>query len=130
MDAADFYTGIVVDAYAKLKSAHFDPAPYAEFIAVTGQPALEIGCGDGEPLLELVRRGLDIDGLDSSRDMLERCRINAAALGVDVTLYHQRMEQSCLCRDGIVPSIWQARRSICCLTTRRLSAPSVRSGNT
>jgi SAM-dependent methyltransferase len=98
MDAADFYTGIVVDAYAKLKSAHFDPEPYAEFIAVTGQPALEIGCGDGEPLLELVRRGLDIDGLDSSSDMLERCRINASALGVDVALYHQKMEQLSLPR--------------------------------
>ena len=98
MDVADFYTGIVVDAYAKLKSAHFDPAPYAEFIAATGQPALEIGCGDGEPLLELLRRGFDIDGLDSSGDMLDRCRTNAAALGLDVTLHQQKMEQMALPR--------------------------------
>lgn len=98
MDAADFYTGIVVDAYAKLKSAHFDPAPYAKFIAATGQPALEIGCGDGEPLLGLLGRGFDIDGVDSSGDMLERCRINAAALGLDVALYHQKMEQMSLPR--------------------------------
>lgn len=98
MDAADFYTGIVVDAYARLKSTHVDPGPYAEFIAVTGQPALEIGCGDGEPLLELAGRGLDVDGLDSSADMLDRCRAKAAALGLDVALYHQKMEQMSLPR--------------------------------
>lgn len=91
-DAADFYTGIIVDAYVKLKSAHFDPQPYAQFVAKAGQPGLEIGCGDGEPLLSLRRRGLDVEGVDSSRDMLERCQANAAALGLDVILHHQRVE--------------------------------------
>jgi SAM-dependent methyltransferase len=92
MDAAEFYTGIVVDAYARLKSASFDPGPYAEFVRAAGEPALEIGCGDGEPLLSLRQAGLDVEGVDSSADMLERCRRNAAALGVEVTLHHQRME--------------------------------------
>jgi trans-aconitate methyltransferase len=96
MDAADFYTGIVVDAYAKLKSSHFDPQPYAEFVLVAGQPALEIGCGDGHPLLSLRRQGLDVEGVDSSQDMLERCRINAATLGLEVTLHHQRLEDLAL----------------------------------
>jgi trans-aconitate methyltransferase len=98
MDAADFYTGIVVDAYARLKSARFDPEPYADFVVSTGQPGLEIGCGDGEPLLDLVGRGLDVEGLDSSGDMLEHCRRNAAALGLDVTLHHQKMERMSLPR--------------------------------
>ncbi len=92
MDAAEFYTGIVVDAYAKLKSSSFDAGPYAEFVAAVGEPALEIGCGDGEPMLSLRQAGLDVEGVDSSADMLERCRANAAALGVQVTLHHQRME--------------------------------------
>lgn len=92
MDAAEFYTGIVVDAYAKLKSSTFDPAPYADFVAAAGEPALELGCGDGEPLLALRQAGLDVEGVDSSADMLTRCRSNAAALGLDVTLHHQRME--------------------------------------
>lgn len=98
MAAADFYTGIVVDAYARLKSARFDPEPYVDFVLRTGQPGLEIGCGDGDPLLDLVRRGLDVEGLDSSGDMLERCRINAVALGLDVTLHHQKMERMSLPR--------------------------------
>lgn len=92
MDAAEFYTGIVVDAYSKLKSTSFDPAPYADFVAAAGEPGLEIGCGDGEPLLSLRQAGLDVEGVDSSADMLGRCCANAAALGVEVTVYHQRME--------------------------------------
>jgi hypothetical protein len=98
MDAAAFYTGIVVEAYSKLKSAHFDPEPYAQFVASSGQPALEVGCGDGEPLLSLRCRGLDVEGVDSSSDMLERCRDNAVALGLGVTLHHQRMEELSLNR--------------------------------
>ncbi|MGC4939403.1 class I SAM-dependent methyltransferase [Kribbella sp. DT2] len=92
MDAAEFYTGIVVDAYAKLKSSSFDPAPYADFVTAAGEPALEIGCGDGEPMLSLRQAGLDVEGVDSSEDMLTRCQANAAALGLQVTLHHQRME--------------------------------------
>ncbi|MEU8820921.1 class I SAM-dependent methyltransferase [Actinoplanes sp. NPDC048796] len=92
MNPAQFYTGLVVDAYAKLKSAHFDAAPYAGFISRTGEPALELGCGDGEPLLSLVAQGFAVSGVDSSADMLARCRANAAARGVEVTLHHQPME--------------------------------------
>jgi hypothetical protein len=92
MDAAEFYTGIVVDAYARLKSSSFDPAPYAAFVSSTGEPALELGCGDGEPMLSLRQAGLDVEGVDSSADMLDRCRANATALGLQVTLHHQRME--------------------------------------
>ncbi|GAB1639863.1 class I SAM-dependent methyltransferase [Krasilnikovia sp. MM14-A1259] len=82
--------------YAKFKAARFDAEPYAQFVTAVGEPGLEIGCGDGEPLLTLRRKGLDVEGLDSSGDMLERCRINAAATGIDVTLHHQRMEQMSL----------------------------------
>ena len=98
MKGAAFYTGIVVEAYAKLKSTHFDPEPYAQFVTASGQPGLEIGCGDGEPLLSLRRQGLDVDGVDSSADMLERCRSNAVALGLNVTLHHQNMEELSLKR--------------------------------
>ncbi|GAB3810203.1 class I SAM-dependent methyltransferase [Kribbella italica] len=98
MDAAEFYTGIVVDAYAKLKSSSFDPAPYAAFVAAAGEPALELGCGDGEPMLSLLQAGLEVEGVDSSADMLDRCRANAAALGLQVALHHQRMEELSLVR--------------------------------
>jgi SAM-dependent methyltransferase len=95
---ASFYTGLVADLYAPLKSVSFDPEPYARFIAASGEPALELGCGDGEPLLDLRARGLDVDGLDSSPDMLERCRRAAARRGLQVVLHHQPMESMALPR--------------------------------
>ncbi|MEU0677052.1 class I SAM-dependent methyltransferase [Streptomyces sp. NPDC006172] len=92
MDQADFYTGIVAELYGPLKSFSQDPEPYAAFIQQAGTPALELGCGDGDPLLDLRRRGLDVDGVDSSADMLERLRLRAGEEGVRVTVFHQRME--------------------------------------
>ncbi|WP_215452873.1 class I SAM-dependent methyltransferase [Streptomyces sp. ATCC 21386] len=92
MDPADFYTGIVAEIYGPLKSFSQDPEPYAAFVEHVGGPALELGCGDGDPLLELRRRGLEVEGVDSSGDMLERLRERADEQGVSVTVFHQRME--------------------------------------
>lgn len=92
MTAADFYTGLVADLYGPLKAHRFDAAPYSRFVRSRGEPALELGCGDGEPLLDLVAAGLDVDGVDSSADMLERCRDQAARRGLQVSLFAQRME--------------------------------------
>ncbi|MBC7633296.1 class I SAM-dependent methyltransferase [Aeromicrobium sp.] len=92
MEPADFYSGIVVDAYAKLKSSTFEAEPYLEFVRTHGQPALEVGCGDGEPLLDLCAAGLEVDGVDSSMDMVERCRTNAVARGIATHVFHQRAE--------------------------------------
>jgi Methyltransferase domain len=87
-----FYTGIVAQAYAPLRSETPDPRIYAGFVRRSGEPALELGCGDGDPLLDLVASGLDVEGLDSSPDMLARCRAAAAARGLDVVLHEQPMQ--------------------------------------
>ncbi|MEV5753399.1 class I SAM-dependent methyltransferase [Actinoallomurus sp. NPDC052308] len=92
MDAADFYTGIVAELYGPLKSFSQDPEPYAAFIERTGKPALELGCGDGDPLLQLRARGLEVEGVDSSADMLERLRRRAHEQGISATVFCQRME--------------------------------------
>ena len=93
VDPALFYTGLVADLYAPLRSAGApDPAPYIRFVRRSGEPALELGCGDGDPLLDLRAKGLDVEGLDASPDMLARCRANAAARGLVVTLHESRME--------------------------------------
>jgi SAM-dependent methyltransferase len=93
MDPSQFYTGIVADLYSPLRSAAPDPNLYASFIDLVGQPALELGCGDGDPLLELRRRGLDVEGVDSSAEMLDRCRRVADEEGLEVVLHHQRMQE-------------------------------------
>ncbi|MGK5551439.1 class I SAM-dependent methyltransferase [Actinomadura kijaniata] len=92
MDPADFYTGIVAELYGPLKSFSEDPEPYAAFVERVGGPALELGCGDGDPLLELRRRGLEVEGVDSSADMLERLGRRAREQGITVTVFRQRME--------------------------------------
>ena len=38
------------------------------------------------------QRGIDVEGLDSSADMLQRCRDAAVARGIDVVLYEQPMQ--------------------------------------
>lgn len=92
MDAADFYTGIVAELYGPLRAVTQDPEPYAAFVEEAGAPALELGCGDGDPLLDLCRRGLDVEGVDASADMLDRCRRRARKQRLRVVLHHQRME--------------------------------------
>ena len=91
--AAQFYTGLIAEAYAPLRS-HAAPAePYARFVRRFGGPALELGCGHGEPLLDLVAAGLEVAGLDSSADMLSLCRNDADRRGLRVDLVCQAMEQ-------------------------------------
>jgi SAM-dependent methyltransferase len=99
MESSQFYTGLVARLYAPLRGhVYDDPEPYARFIEDAGEPALELGCGDGDPLLALRERGLQVEGLDSSADMLERCRSAADERGLDVTLHHQAMEDMALPR--------------------------------
>ncbi|WP_323180111.1 class I SAM-dependent methyltransferase [Streptomyces sp. NBC_00893] len=43
-------------------------------------------------MLALRRHGLDVEGVDSSADMLERCCRRADEAGIAVTVHHQRME--------------------------------------
>jgi len=91
-DPACFYTGLVADLYASLRAVDPEPATYERFIRRYGEPALELACGDGDPLLELLALGLDVHGLDASADMLARCRARAAAMGLEPTLFLEKMQ--------------------------------------
>ena len=77
--------------YDALVSYRAPVAFYAELIRKGGEPALEIGCGTGHPLLDLVEQGLDVHGLDSSRAMLAKCEAKAEARDLRVRLYQQEM---------------------------------------
>ncbi len=92
LPADAFYTGLVAELYTPLKSTSFDPDHYRGLISRHGEPALELGCGDGDPLLDLRAVGLDVDGLDSSPDMINRLQRRAAKRGLDVTAWVATME--------------------------------------
>jgi len=87
-----FYTGLISQAYGPLRGSPAPVEPYERFVRRHGDPALELGCGPGEPLLDLVASGLDVTGLDSSADMLALCREAAEQRGLQVQLVHQPIE--------------------------------------
>jgi hypothetical protein len=98
VSAAEFYTDIVPEVYGLLRGTRFAAEPYLEFVRAEGEPALELGCGDDGPFLELVRQGVDVEGVDSSADMVRRCRERAASDGLSPVVHHQRMEDLALDR--------------------------------
>ncbi|RKN74934.1 class I SAM-dependent methyltransferase [Paenibacillus ginsengarvi] len=55
--------------------------------------ALELGCGTGRLLLSYLAAGIEVDGVDCSKDMLEICRAKAKINGQDPVLYDQYMQQ-------------------------------------
>ncbi len=57
------------------------------------QPALELGCGDGRLLIPYAKKGLQVEGVDLSPHMLERCRMKAEKHGLKLNLYQQAMQQ-------------------------------------
>ena len=52
---------------------------YAELCARHGGTVVELGCGSGRILLELVARGVDAIGVDTSAGMLRELQRKAAA---------------------------------------------------
>ena len=104
------YQGLIAQAWDLLRgdTSNWEDRPfYRDIIRVSGQPALDIGCGTGRLLLDYLVDGIDIDGVDVSPEMLEICRQKAQKLGLHPTLYQQHMQALDLPRSYrtiIVPS--------------------------
>lgn len=71
---------------------------WARSIAEAGGPALELGSGTGRVLIPLLERGLDITGIDTSAEMLARCRARCSARGLEPALFEQPMQTFALPR--------------------------------
>ena len=109
LPAAQFYTGLVADLYEPLASERARAEDYVPFLDRAGTPALELACGSGLPLVELVERGYEVEGLDSSADMLERCRVRARDRGLEVRVHQGEMQSFDLGRR--YPSVFLAGAS-------------------
>lgn len=77
-DVTTWHHGLVARWWANFnldgpEAEHFRPDVEA------GEPALDVGCGNGRLLVPWVAAGLDVDGVDPSADMIAACRDAVAA---------------------------------------------------
>jgi len=92
------YHGLVAETYDLFRGDDpVEPEPWFQFYKrrLDERPgvALEPACGTGRILLPLLKAGYDIEGADSSSEMLSICRRKAALMGLDPTLYEQYMQE-------------------------------------
>jgi len=109
-DAADFYTGLVADLYEPLAGGITGSARFIDFVKTHGEPALELCCGTGQPILDLLESGLDVEGIDSSKDMLKICEEAARQRNLIVILHQAKMQDFVLARK--FKSVYVANGSI------------------
>lgn len=87
------YNRLLAEWYDRLLVKEtFDINFYKKIISEAEQPVLELACGTGRLMVEYLNMGIDIDGLDSSGPMLEKCKEKALKLGLKTTLYNQNIE--------------------------------------
>jgi SAM-dependent methyltransferase len=113
--ASEFYSGLVAELYEPLAGEQPRADQYTSFLDLCGTPALELACGSGRPLLELIELGYDVEGLDASSDMLALCRSSAKERGLTPTLHLAPMQSFRLRRR--YKSIFLAGASFTLLTT-------------
>ncbi|MEO1403507.1 MAG: class I SAM-dependent methyltransferase [Cyanobacteria bacterium J06635_1] len=92
VDPSQFYSGLVAGLYEALAADLADPETSKRFVSKYGTPALELACGTGHPMLDLIESGLEVHGLDSSQDMLNLCLENARVRGLRPIVFCQRMQ--------------------------------------
>jgi SAM-dependent methyltransferase len=90
----DHYVGPVAEWYDDWLSARTDDVDfYTGFFRGFPGTTLELACGTGRILLPIAREGVDIQGLDSSEDMLKVLASKASRQGLRrIPLHHQPME--------------------------------------
>jgi ubiquinone/menaquinone biosynthesis C-methylase UbiE len=89
----NYYTDIMAQWYDQLMlDEEKDIEFYLNEVKRSGGPVLELGSGTGRILVELLKDGLQVDGLDVSHDMLSVCSDKLEQLGLYSKLYHQSIE--------------------------------------
>jgi SAM-dependent methyltransferase len=88
------YDGIVAAAYDHYFGVepYWDQRFYAERLHAVGGRALELACGTGRLLLPMLRDGLEVEGLDTSADMLAILHAKAQRLKLDPRTYRLPMQ--------------------------------------
>jgi SAM-dependent methyltransferase len=91
------YHGLAVstwDLWRDDTAAWPDRSLYLGVIERYGEPVLDLTCATGRLVLDYLGEGIDIEGLDSSAEMLAVVREKAAAAGLpEPTLHQQHLEE-------------------------------------
>jgi SAM-dependent methyltransferase len=66
---------------------------YSATLRDVKSPVLEAGVGTGRMLIPLIQRGLTVDGVDQSADMLVQCETNLKKHGCGAQLYRQDLTE-------------------------------------
>ncbi len=89
-----YYGSLCAIFYDEVKQ--FAPQPeldfYTSFMQTNGR-VLEAMTGSGRLQIPLMRLGYQIDGVDCSKQMLERCVLRSEAFGLVPNLYQQYLDQ-------------------------------------
>lgn len=93
MNAYSFLEAILHDAFWAEEGEPAELALLEETLAEYPGLSLEIGCGSGRLLLPLLKKGLAVEGLELSPEMLALCRDAAAAVGLAPVLHEGDMER-------------------------------------
>jgi SAM-dependent methyltransferase len=92
VEPASWHHGLVARWWSLFRVSGPEIEYFRRFVE-SGQPALDVACGSGRLLVPYLAAGLDVDGVDASADMLDRCREAAAAVGRTPNLYCQAMHE-------------------------------------
>jgi len=102
MTTAQFSYDAIAEVYATdmgLSMPFDDVGWYRQQCITRGGRALELGCGTGRILLELLAAGVDAIGADRSLPMLQRLRRDAAARGIEARVAQMDLRQLALVGD-------------------------------
>lgn len=75
------------DAFWEAEDDGSEVALMAAFLKKHPGPALEIGSGSGRLMFPLIQMGLEVEGLELSRDMLELGKVRAERLGIQPVVH-------------------------------------------
>ena len=78
------------------RSVRGDIEYYSEKLKDISAPILEAGVGTGRVLIPLVQKGLKVEGVDLSAEMLAQCRVNLRKHEVSAELYQQDLTKMSL----------------------------------
>lgn len=88
------YSGIVAAAYDQFfgDEPYWDQRFFEQRLRANGGRALELACGTGRLLLPLLRDGIEVEGLDTSADMLAILHAKAQRLALAPRTYLGAMQ--------------------------------------